>query len=290
MYDDTDGTGHPAERTGGADARLSTLFHETTAEIDPDVSGLVQGGIARGQVKRRHRNAGTALAAVAVVGVVGLGVSIAPSIGSGAGTVVQPAGSTGSGTTSAPATTTAGKTTTGKTAPAKSKSTGPLGGAVADIPVKAADLPGLFTDLYPGKVTPAEKRTGRIIDNGREGQYAHFLWNGFLTTVGFAAYHGTPAERCRELQQAEVPPGAKRLPLTCTARPDGTVLMTWRDKASARDGGGTGQAATLFTKDGYEIDAISYNWARKGGPNLAETPPLGIAQLTHAVTSDVWFR
>ena len=81
MYDDDTGT----------DGRISTLFHDTTAQIEPDVSGLVRGGIDRGRVKRRWRNVGTAFVAAAAVGVVGVAASVVPSFGpDGAGT--EPAG------------------------------------------------------------------------------------------------------------------------------------------------------------------------------------------------------
>ncbi|MEU4394934.1 hypothetical protein [Kribbella sp. NPDC023855] len=283
------------DNTTDSDGRVSTLFHDTTTHLEPDVAALVQGSIERGQVRRRRNTIGTAtVAAVAVAGIVGAAVNLTPNLGSaGFDPAGAPAGAAVSTPSAAPKPSAApsaapnpGKDSAKKAQPSgKPGKTGPLGGAVADIPVKAADLPGLFTQLYPGKVTPAEERTGRIIDNGKEGQYAHFLWKGFTTSVGFAAYAGTPAERCRELQQGS----GTGLSLTCTKRPDGTALLTWRQVAPARDGGGTAVSASLLTKDGYEIFIVSYNSARKEGPNLAPKPPLSIAQLTAAVTSKVWF-
>jgi hypothetical protein len=269
------------------DGRISTLFRDSTVEIEPDVPGLVRGAIDRGRGKRRRRNVGVALAAAATVSVVGVTASVVSSLGSG-GAGFDPAGAPASaaGPVTSTATSTAPPKATQPKSQPRTKPGRPPAIPTADIPVKAADLPRLFTTLYPGKVTPAEERTGRIIDDGRAGQYAHFLWNGAMTSVGFAAYSGTPAQRCRELQQDASQSGPR---LNCLTRPDGTVSMSWRETAPARDGGGTGQGVSLFTKDGYEIFAISYNWARKGGPNLAEEPPLSIAQLTRAVTDDVWF-
>ncbi|WP_026162560.1 hypothetical protein [Kribbella catacumbae] len=281
MYDDN---------TTDSDGQVSTLFHDTTTHLEPDVAVLVRGSIERGQVRRRRNAIGTAAAAaVAVAGIVGAAVNLTPNLG-GAG--FDPAGApagTAVSTPSAasnPSTAPTPSAAPAKTAkpPTKPTKNGPLGGAVADIPVKAADLPGLFTQLHPGKVTPAEARTGRIIDNGKESQYAHFLWNGFSTSVGFAAYAGTPVGRCNALQEAN---GAA-LSLTCTKRPDGTVLMTWRSVGSAKQPG-VCQSASLLTKDGYEIAILSYNTALKFGPMLAPEPPFSIAQLTTAVTSKVWF-
>lgn len=282
MYDDTDAnSGRTGHLNGDGDERLSTLFQESAAQVSPDVAGLVQGSIDRGRARRRHQSAGTALAVAAMAGVAVLAVSIGPGPGSGdAG--FQPAGSVSS---APPSATSAPRKVTPTTSPSRVPKT-------AGIPVRAADLPGLFTRLHPGTITPAEARTGRIIDNGRKGpnagQYAHFLWNGFQTTIGFSAYAGSPSHRCEELQHAELPPGSgPRLVITCKARPDGTVLMSWRDQGSR---GLIGQSASLFTNDGYEIFAVSYNIASKTGRPLAAEPPFTMSQLTEAVTSDIWFR
>ncbi len=77
--------------------------------------------------------------------------------------------------------------------------------------------------------------------------------------------------------------------MVCQTRSDGTVLVSGRSTAPARDGGGISQSAVLFTNDVYEIWVTSYNSAHKEGPALAAEPPFSIAQLTRAVTSDVWF-
>lgn len=258
MYDDKTGT----------DERISTLFRDSTAEIEPDVPSLVRGGIDRGRVKRRRGNLGMMLAAAATVSVVGVTAGVVSTLGS-SGTGFEPA--------AAPATSTPPKATDPKTKPGRPPSI-----PTADIPVRAADLPRLFTRLHPGKITPAEASSGRIMDDGRAGQYAHFRWNGFTTTVAFVAFTGTPAQRCREFQAGS--PAVK-----CQPRPDGSVLSTGRDTAPDRDGGGTSQGASLFTKHGYEIFVMSYNTGRKEGPLLADEPPFSIAQLTRAVTSDVWY-
>jgi hypothetical protein len=157
----------------------------------------------------------------------------------------------------------------------------------AEIPVRAASLPGTFAQLFPGKITQAEKRTGRIIDDGKQNQIAHFLWKGYLTTVGFSAYSGTPAERCAATVQDANLAGRPRQ--TCTARPDGTYLLSAFGQEPAVDGGGKGNSATLITTDHYEIFILNYTYARKGGPNLSAQPPLSQEQLRQAVTSKNWF-
>jgi hypothetical protein len=269
MYDDSTGT----------DRRISALFHSSTAQIEPDVPALVRGGIDRGRDRQRRRTVGAGFVAAAAVGVVGMATTVAPGFdlrGPDAG----PAGSPVSVTTPTASAVARPTATQPKTKPT------PRPIPLANIPVKAADLPGLFTDLYPGKVTPADARTGRIIDDGKAGQYAHFRWNGFMTTVGFTAYTGTPAQRCREVQQDASQ--SNEPAVTCVTRPDGTVLIRGRSVVADHDGGGVSvnNHAFLFTEDGYEIFVISYNWAGKTEPVLAKEPPFSIAQLTRAVTSD----
>ena len=208
------------------------------------MAALVRGGIDRGRAKRRRRTVGTAFVAAIAVGVVGIASSVVPEFGlhgGGAGSsppvLLRPLASGAAPCT--PARPRRRATAASRRRSPEKQVTTPI--PTADIPVKAADLPRLFTKLYPGKVTPAEERTGRIIDNGRAGQYAHFLWNGFMTSVGFAAYAGTPAQRCREVQQDASQSG--RPPVICVKRPDGTVLVSGRETAPARDGGGTSQGA-----------------------------------------------
>jgi hypothetical protein len=278
----------PDERTSGADdAKVATLLHRTTADLEPDVPSLVDVAITRGRSKRRHRNLGAALAAAAVVGVVGVTLIVVP-LGGSATNGVQPAGAlatTSSTPTPAIKPTNAARTKPKPTLTPSSYPTGPMGGPIADIPVKAKDLPTKFKKLFPGKITPAEERTGRIIDNGKEDQTAHFRWNGFTTTVSFSAFNGTPAERCAVIQD-DGPNGPR---VTCTPQPDGTVLSTWRDDLSKYNEG-IAQSASLLTKHGYEIAVISYDQGTKDGPVLAKEPPFSIAQLTQAATSTVWFH
>jgi hypothetical protein len=287
MYDDDN---------GGTDARISALFRDTTAEVEPDVPALVRGGIVRGRVKRRRHNLGTATAAIAtaavVVGGAGIAAGVAPGLGTDGtdGTGLGPAASGSTGSVASPTGTATQPPAIRQTTRSTTKPNSPPPIPVADIPVEAADLPGLFNRLHPGKVTPADQRTGRIIDDGRAGQIAHFRWNGFATTVAFVAYAGTPEQRCRELLQDATQSGESSR--SCLKRPDGTVLTSATDRGPHEgSGGGTSvvSSAMLFTKNGYEIFALSYNSGSKTGPILAENPPFDAADLARAVTSDIWY-
>ncbi len=269
------------------DDRVTTLFHDTTADVEVDVAALVRGGITRGRAKHRLHTAGTALAAaVGVAGIVGVALTV-PGLGSGGDGGIAPAGAAASASTSVSTGPSAKPTPDqGKVKPT-GKSAIPPVPATADIPVKAADLPGLFAQIHPGKITQAEKRTGRIIDDGKHGQIAHFLWKGYLTSVIFTAYEGPAAARCAETRQ-QLQSGGET-PMVCTPRPDGSVLLSGQGQEPAADGGGKANWASLFTKDSYEIQILSYTYGRRGGPNLTPQPPLSQTQLKQAVTSQAWF-
>jgi hypothetical protein len=284
MYDDNITPG---------DERVSTLFHDTAADVEVDVAALVHGGITRGRTKHRLQSVGTAFAAaVGVAGIAGAALTIGPGLGSsgnGSGQGEAPVAASASAKPTPVPTASSGKPS--MAGPRSNwpggKSTNVPPPATAEIPVKAASLPGTFAQLFPGKITQAEKRTGRIIDDGRQNQIAHFLWKGYLVGVGFSAYNGTPAQRCAESSQDAKLAGRPRQ--TCTERPDGTFLSSEHGTEPAVDGGGKANIATLITKDGYEIWIQVYTYGAKGGHNLSTQPPLSEGQLKQAVTSKTWF-
>ena len=73
--------------------------------------------------------------------------------------------------------------------------------------------------------------------------------------------------------------------------PDGSTLLRWSETGPAVDGAVSGQGASLFTDDGWEVFAISYNAADgKDSPVLADDPPLTLAQLEQIVRDDAWFE
>ena len=245
--------------------RLATLLHESTTELTPDVVGLVEGGTARGQGLRRRRRVGTALAAVAVVGVIGVAASVGPGL--------LDNGSSG----------TEGQVTDpGKPDPVKPPQKEQKTQASSrHLAVKADRIPDLVTELYPGEISPADARTGRNIDDAPSVQIAHFLWNGHLTSVG--ATHG---ETSASVACSQLSPGA-----TCTEGPDGSTLLRWSETGPAADGGVTAQGVSLFTDDGWEVFAISYNAADgKGTPVLAHDPAFTLAQLEQIVGRDAWYE
>lgn len=261
-------------------SRVSALLHSKTAELDPDVSSLVRGAIDRSRSRQRRTTIATAFLAAVAVGAVGVGVGVVPDLGGdGASDPAAPLATTTPAVPSQPL----------RTPPLDKATMKPPPVPVADIPVRAADLPGEFVRLFPGKLAPAPESTGGIIDDGRKNQVAHFLWNGYMVTVAFNAFAGTPQQACGDDNQGAG--GTGGVAPRCATRPDGTVLANGRRSATIHDGGGMSvvNSAALYTKDGYVIVALVYNWASKAGPILADNPPLTVNDVETAVISKIWF-
>jgi hypothetical protein len=101
------------------------------------------------------------------------------------------------------------------------------------------------------------------------------------------AYAGGPDARCEEVRRDAIQAGDS--PANCVRRPDGDVLLLTTSRGAHQGGGRSDvNSAMLFTEDGYEIFAMSYNSADKEEPVLARNAPLSTAELAGAVTSDIW--
>ena len=224
------------------------------------------------RARRRRARLGTAFAALVVAGVVGAGAVVLPWPGADAPQVSF-------------AEDTASPSASPSVSPSESPTPSPTAGATASAPagplaLRAPQIPGLVTDLFPGTVGAAPERTGGVIDGGADTQVAHFLWNGTMMSVG--ALHGQVSadDMC-----ASATPGT-----VCTDRPDGTTLLTWAETGPAADGGVTARGVSRFVGGGWEVFAISYNAADgKDAPVLAPEPPLTHADLERVVSSERWF-
>jgi hypothetical protein len=195
---------------------------------------------------------GSALAAVAVLAVVGAGAVVVPLLAADPSPPSVPA------PTSTPS----------------------ASGPPARLAVRASEIPGLVADLLPGSVAAAPERTGGLMDAGTGTQIAHFLWNGTLTSVGAVRGEMSAQDMCAGAAGGAV----------CTDRPDGSTLVTWDETGPAVDGGVSGRGVSLFLAGGWEVFAISYNAADgKDAPLLAPEPPLSHADLEQVVSSERWF-
>lgn len=249
------------------DDTTSTL-RRAVERLDPDVERLVAGGTARGRRLQRRRRAATSLAVVATVGVVAVSAAVVPRL--------LDDDSVADRTEVADDTTPIPSESIEPTEP-----TTPPPTDRPDPSVRAGELPALVTSLFPGTVTDAPERSGRIMNGGESFQLAHFLWDGFMMTVGVtSAGGGDPLARCLDNAGQNA---------ACAARKDGTVLLTWGEAGPDVDGGVTGRGVQLYVR-GWDVMAIAYNAAyAKDSPVLADQPPFTHAQLTQIVTDPAWF-
>jgi hypothetical protein len=213
---------------------------------------------------------GSALAAVAVLGVVGAGAVVVPLLAADSSRPTSAEDTTSS---------TGPPTSIPSSVPAPT-STPSASGPPARLAVRASEIPGLVADLLPGSVAAAPERTGGLMDAGTGTQIAHFLWNGTLTSVGAVRGEMSAQDMCAGAAGGAV----------CTERPDGSTLVTWDETGPAVDGGVSGRGVSLFLAGGWEVFAISYNAADgKDAPLLAPEPPLSHADLEQVVSSERWF-
>ncbi|GAA1477051.1 hypothetical protein GCM10009623_14970 [Nocardioides aestuarii] len=239
-------------------------FTEATATLEPDVQGLVAGGLRRGRARRRRRQVLTTLAsggAVAVLALASVGVpqllrSEAP---------VQPAGGGGGATESAQE-----EPTPSGVAPEPAQP--------RTLAVTPGQVPGVVADVIGGDV-----ETVMAYPGDRDGVVAHFRWDGAYTTVfvdGFLEDRAPLAE-CR----ATAAQG-----MQCSSLPDGSAERQWQEQQPAADGGTTGRGLSLFTVDGWALEVISYNAAEpKSSVQTSPEPPISFDQMRQVVTSDAWF-
>jgi len=242
------------------DDQLTTLFHESTATLEPDVTELVAGGVARGRTARRRRRAGAALGALAVVGVVGLAVGIGSAVGGSDSPEQGVVADQGSDKPSD-----------------KPRPSAPEGGpgVDADLTVPARDAPGLIASMLPpGELGPVLQENGfPLVDEPRH-KIVHFLWNGTLTTFSIQ-----PASGLGSCTEFATPPA------TCEVV-DGLETLTYPPTELDQV---TAQEISVW-KHGYVIGVLSYN--APDGKDVApvmDQPAISLEQLTEIARSDAWF-
>ncbi|MDO9494709.1 MAG: hypothetical protein Q7J48_03320 [Nocardioides sp.] len=249
----------------------SNLLDRAASRLEPDVERLVAGGTARGRRLRRRRRIGSSLAAAAVVGVVAASAAVAPQLLGGD----PDHGQVADGFTPIPSE----SVEPDNAEPSKPATSVAAGDGTPSV--RAAELPGLVTSSFPGTVSDAPESTGQIMNGGERSQIAHFLWDGYLMTVG-----ATASRRADPMAECEALSGDA---MTCTKRPDGSVYSAWTQTGPAVDGGVTGRGVSLYV-EGWEIFVVSYNAADgKDSPLLAEEPPFTYEELDRIISDQAWF-
>jgi hypothetical protein len=243
------------------DRQIATLFRASTATLEPDVAELVARGIARGRASRRRRRAVTVVAAVAVLGVVGVGAGLAAGQGDTAveGRVAD-----------------APSDQRTKKAPPEQRKGAP--GTDAELAVPAVDVPGTFERLLPdGEAGPPLRESGYTVVDEPDMRLVFFRWNGALST--FIIEQASSMPTCS--QQAR-----QSGPRASCDRVDGLEVLTLQPTTNDQV---TAQSVSAW-RHGFIVTAMSYNAAEgKDVAPLTDVPPISLEQLTAVAGSEIWF-
>jgi hypothetical protein len=264
------------------DSGVDRIFHEATHRLNPDVDRLVAGGLERGRVRRRRHLAGTAVAAVATVGVIGVGAAVVPQLTTGPGSGLPvAAGDTSSTTAPAASAAPSASATATPTPPVESDPPAPDTSHLSESApptVHAADIPELVAELVPGHDVGAPLMQPPYgLSDAADDKTVHFEVDGMLTTVIINRASPTLAYDCAEEAKVD-----------CRTLPDGTMLQV---SAPATNDLVTMQEA-IALGDTWMVDVLSYNAGDrpKGSAPVQDAPALDEEELVALATSDAWFE
>ncbi len=244
---------------------VTELLERATAELQPD-PGLVAAGVAAGRRRRRRHLVGTAAAAVAVLCLTGIGLTIALS---------------GDGASDRRGVDVAGTTTT--TQPVRSQRAPVM--KPWSLAVTADQVPASFASVLPGDITTLPQK-----DPDDANPIVDFRWDGFWTRVGLTSDSyvtgkqvDDPRQRCEEFGSAGYACAPGSVP--------GSIeqSLTWTDYAA--DGIVTTRLLTVYFAEGWDVTVMVANAAEsKNSPALVDDVPLTLDQLREVAYSEVWFE
>jgi hypothetical protein len=239
------------------DHEITALMERAGSGLRPEVAELVAAGAARGRTTRRRRRVGTALASVAVVGVVGAGLAATQLYpGSGDTVVVDPAG--------APS---------GKVAPTPTTA-GRRGTQPAPDAALALDAQGIHDEIattLPGDSGPILTDDPFPVVETEHDRILHFRYEGTLTSFVIEPARGRAS--CAEQSKA------------CQVV-DGTETLVWGPTTADQV---TAQGVSVW-RHGYIVSVLSYNAAdgKDVAPLMAD-PAISLETLTDIAMSDAWY-
>jgi hypothetical protein len=250
------------------DTQLSLLMNRAVATLDAPTELLVRGGLERGRRLRRRRRllqAGTGAALVGLIAAVV--VSLLPG--------TAPAGSLQAPTRtrqSAAVLPTPRDTATAATRAPVSISPQLL----AQTAVGLLPRHGTITDLH-GRGSAGTVLAEFVYDDGHGAAQVD-------VSIGFAQDGVSGIEdKCR--------PNDPNSTETCTVRPDGSHLATFRGKEYSypHDPNATEYSAHYVRDDGVEIDASEWNSPQeKDAATTRSAPPLSMPELVALVADRSW--
>ena len=237
------------------DHRVDLLLRRATADLRPDVDHLVAAGITRGRTRQRRARIGTAVAAVAVCGVIGATAAVVPQLGFSDAHPADPGFASDSPT------------------PIQLEVPPPVLTPIdAELVVPAEVVPAAVDELLGTTLAGAPLLDAPYgVTNEPRDKVVHFRYDGMLVTVNIEVW-----PRAEEACQGSD---------TCQTRPDGSLQNSWEGTAD----GVTSRGVTVY-RHGYAVSVLSYNAADgKESPQLAPSPPLSVEQLLEIAGSDGWF-
>jgi hypothetical protein len=252
------------------DSGVDRIFRQATEHLHADVDRLVAGGVDRGRARRRRHLAGTAVAAVATIGVIGAGAAVVPQQGPETARDVPVATGEGKATPSPSPT---------PTPPPSATPTRPTShlSEPGEPTVSAADIPQRVDELVPGHDVgePLMQSPYGVVDTGSE-KIVHFLVDGMLTTVIINRASASLAYDCVDGSTVE-----------CRTLADGTVVQV----AAPTTGDQVTMQGVIAIRETWMVDVMSYNAV--DGKDVAPVQPepaLSEEELVALATSDTWFE
>ncbi len=257
----------PTEDTG-----VTELLRRGSDGLTPDVDRLVSGGITRGRARQRRARIGTAVASLAVIGVIGTLAAVVPHLGD--------PDSTGSEVADR-----RDQVTTRAADPDRAPPADQLRPLVS--PQQMSDtlreMTGA-TDVRAVEVDESGQDRPRLYYATVEGAQVSFRirWYNNPLVVEDGGAPLAPSHVCDPAPDVD-----------CTTLDDGSRLL--RQEAYASGGAGVPDSfqertVTLATADGWQIDVIARNTTdEKQGDVVADSPVLTLEQLQALATTDAWY-
>lgn len=258
------------------DHGVDLLLRRATDDLRPDVDLLVAGGITRGRTRQRRARIGTAVAAVAVFGVIGAAAAVVPQLGNPDAAREIDIASEPTATSTTPPVPVEDERAKKEAQRELRNQPAPLTAALA---VDVTDLAQTIASLAEGHEV-SQPLTGMpyaLVDEAQE-KIAHLHVDGMLTTVSFTRSSSAFEWECQQ--------GAELGNRVCTQLADGSWQQLWGPDTADQV---TAQGVVLW-RHGFAVNVISYNAAEgKDVAPIQPAPALSHAELTTIATSDVWF-